>query len=155
MATPGSRLAGLALAAWGDWLLRFGGRREEAVPALEQALRLLRLWRDRAWPTPEEAPTVASLAEALTLTGRHAEADRLLLAALGEQPQAILLHVQRAGLALWQWEHAREPAALTIAAAAWRVADQLAPEDALVRALGERINLSLEQAVAGQPAPPR
>ncbi len=154
-ARPGSRLEAVALASWGDWLLRAAGRQEASVAVLERALRQLRLWRDRAWPAEEEAPTVASLAEALTLLGRHAEGDRLLIEALVEQPGTVPLHVQRAGLALWQWEHAHEPAALSTAAAAWQVAARLAPDDPVVLALGQRISASLKDAVGPlEPAAP-
>jgi len=139
VAAPGSRQAGVALAAHGDWLLRVARRPDEAVAPLEQALRLLAAWRDRAWPLPEEAPAAAALAEALTLTGRHAEGDRVLLAALSAQPGSVPLLLQRAGLALYEFEQRKEPHALHVAAASWRQAAELAPDDPLVAGLGQRL----------------
>jgi len=116
-----------------------------AEPLLSRALSLLHRWRDRAWPRTEEAPTVAALAEALTLTGRHTEGDSLLAAALAEQPGCVPLHVQRAGLALWHWEREHDPEDLRTALGSWRLAAQLATGDPVVLALGKRLAASLPE----------
>lgn len=139
VAVPGSRQAGVALAARGDWLLRTARRPDEAVAVLGQALGVLAACRDRPWPLPEEAPAASALAEALTLLGRHAEGDRVLAAALAGQPSSVALLLQRTGLALFEYERSPSAAALTLAAASWRLAAEAAPEDPLVRALGERL----------------
>ncbi|HEX5010895.1 MAG TPA: hypothetical protein VFY71_10880, partial [Planctomycetota bacterium] len=108
---------------------------QEALPALQRAAQLLRAWRDRPWPLPEEAPNAASLAEALTLLGRHAEGDQVLVAAIAEQPQVLALHVQRAGLALWCWEHEHDADARRLAVAELRAAHDHAPDDPIVQQL--------------------
>ena len=143
VARQGSRLEGLAQSAWGDWLLRVAGQPEQALPALQRAAQLLRAWRDRPWPQPEEAPTAASLAEALTLLGRHAEGDQVLVAAIAEQPQVLALHVQRAGLALWCWEHEHDADARRLAVAELRAAHEHAPDDPIVQQLILRAAQSL------------
>lgn len=156
LAAPGSRQAALALAARGDWLLRVARRPEDAVDPLQRGLRLLRARRERAWPLPEEAPTVASLAEALLLSGRPDEADALLVFALAEQPGSLALQLQRAGLALHRFEHDGEHAALHVAGAALRAAAALDPAHPLVEALGRRLQGHLDDArpAADAPQPP-
>lgn len=136
---PGSRLAAIALAHLGDHLLHVRERPEEAEPLLHAALEWQRRNRDRAAPGPDEAATGASLAEALTWLGRDDEADRVFALLLHEHPDEIMLHVKRAALALWRWESRAEEDALRDARDAWRDARALAPDHALVQALGARI----------------
>jgi hypothetical protein len=155
LAAPGSRQEALALAARGDWLLRVARRPEDAVHPLQRALRQLRAGRERPWPLPEEAPTVASLAEALLLVGRPAESDALLVSALAEQPGSLALQLQRAGLALHRFEHDGDHAALHVAGAALRAATALDPDHPVVEALGRRLQGHVQDAgPAGDPPPP-
>jgi hypothetical protein len=145
VARPGSLPEALALSALGDWTLRFEHQPEAALPLLERAARQLRAWRERPWPLSEEAPTAASLAEALTLVGRHGEGDQVLLAALHEHPHALALYVQRAGLALLCWEREHDAGALRIASEALRVAHEYAPNDPIVQGLMRRLALDLSE----------
>jgi hypothetical protein len=155
LAAPGSRQEALALCARGDWLLRVARRPDEAVDPLQRGLRQLRAWRERAWPLPEEAPTVASLAEALLLCGRAQESDAVLVAALAEQPASLALQIQRAGLALHRFEQDGDHGALHVAGAAWRAAAALDARHPLVEALGRRLASHRDQALpdALPPAP--
>ncbi len=156
VAAPGSRLEALALAAHGDWLLRVARKPTAAIDPLQRGLRQLRAWRERAWPAPEEAPTVAALAEALLLCGRAAEADQLLVSALAEQPGSLALHVQRTGLLLYRFEQGGEHQALHVAGAAWRAAAALDAGHPLVVALGSRLatHVAADSADADPPAEP-
>jgi hypothetical protein len=153
LAPPGGLQSGIAGAQFGEWLLRVADKPEQAEPVLRQSVQLLRNWRDRSWPRNEEGPAVAALAEALTRLGRHDEADALLLRAVAEQPKNAMLLVQRSGLAIycWQREHGEED--LQIAVESWRAADRLAPDDAVVQALGRRIDqeIATKAPVATEP----
>ena len=148
--TPESRLAAIALAHLGDFLLHVREAPEAAVPVLHAALELQRRHRDRALPGPEEAATGASLAEALTWLGRHDEADHIFALLLSEQPAEVMLHIKRAALSLWRWESQGDTDALREARNAWSEARALAPDHALVHTLESRLG---DAERAGAPPP--
>jgi tetratricopeptide (TPR) repeat protein len=141
-----SRLAGAALARLGDFLLRQRSDPAAAVPVLERALDAQRRTRDRQAPGSDEAATAAALAEGLTWMGRSDEAERVLGLALAEQPRRAALHVKRATLALWRWEHGGGEQALRDARQATDTGIGVAPDDPLLKALAQR----LSQAEAGE-----
>jgi len=155
VAPPGSLQAGLAGEALGEWLLRVADQPAQAEPVLREALAQLRRWRDRPWPRPEEAQTAAWLAEALTRLGRHFEGDGVLVAAIGEQPDNAMLHVQRSGLALYCWEHEHGEEDLRLSVLSWTDANRIAPNDPVVQALGKKLASVLPEAgpTIGPPAP--
>ena len=139
LAPADSRLLGAALARLGDFRLRLRSDPAAAVPILERSLDLQRRTRERQAPGSDEAATAAALAEGLSWMGRGEDAERVLGLAIAEQPRLVALHVKRASLALWRWEHDGSAADLEAARQALATGRALAPDDPLVAALGQQL----------------
>jgi len=139
VAIPGTRLAGVASARYGDFLLRQGDDASVALPLLQQSLAVQRQQRDRAAPGPDEAATAASLAECLLLAGQPEASDQVMQEAILEQPTLIMLHVKRTALLLFRAERDKDPAAAHQAMLALAGAVALDPGHPMVGALRQRL----------------
>lgn len=139
LAPTDSRLLGAALARLGDFLLRQRSDPAAAVPVLEHALDVQRRTRDRQAPGADEAATAAALAEGLSWMGRGDDAERVIGLALAEQPDSMGLHIKRASLALWRWEHGGGVAALESARQATQAGLTLAPDDPRLAAIVQQL----------------
>jgi tetratricopeptide (TPR) repeat protein len=86
-------------------VLNFAGRPEEALQAVEQAMRL----------NPRCPPWYLwVLGWAYRLTGRYAEAIAALKEAISRDPNFLLAHLNLASSYLWQWIAQQSPAGQTL-----------------------------------------
>jgi hypothetical protein len=80
----------------------------------------------------------------------------VLVAAIVEQPDNAMLHVQRSGLALYCWEHEHGEEDLRLSVLSWTDANRIAPDDPVVQALGKKLSSVLPEGgptTIGPPAP--
>lgn len=140
LAERDSRLRGLALAQHGDAILRVDGDARRAAPILTEALRVLRVSREKPGPSPEESATAASLAWALWTLGQDVAAQQVLADAMAEQPDGVMFHLVSA---LQWWLRAEETGdeeARRQARRALQRAREIDPEHPIVLRLSARMD---------------